>query len=104
MSFNMDFSLVSVALLLLYPSYHDYSTPLAVLAHCLLSFYARQLFGAKPGCMCFDTVLNGRYRANLHRLQPESLRWYSDVQLSSLNLNDKKTEEEAYKLSDIART
>lgn len=104
MSFNMDFSLVFAAFLLLYPSYHDYSTPLAVLAHCLLSFYARQLFGAKPGCMCFDTVLNGRYRANLHRLQPESLRWYSDVQLSSLNLNDKKTEEEAYKLSDIART
>lgn len=33
----------------------------------------RQWFHAKPGCMCFDTVLNAWYRANLHRLQPESV-------------------------------
>lgn len=39
----------------------------------------RQSFGAKPGCMCFDTVINALNRANLHCLQPESLRSHNSV-------------------------
>lgn len=51
-----------------------------------------QLFGAKPGRMCFDTVLNARYRPPICTVY--SLNRRGDTVMcnfSAFNLNDKKS-------------